>query len=93
MIPNKSTLVEDDDDAVGSDIDARSDAFNLDSALQSRRGTTTTLGDGERKLLQDSQTQVAYLQDRVQQLEEQVRSKDERVSQMQEEQERSQVCQ
>lgn len=94
IVPNKSTLVEDDDDAAGgeSDADARSDAFNLDSVIQSRRETTTTLGDGERKLLQETQSQMSSLQDKVQKLEELVRSKDEQIAKLQEEQTQSQVC-
>lgn len=80
MVPNKSTMVEDDDDLAGleDDYDTRSDAFALDGVL-SRRGTTTTLGDGERKLLADSQSQVSALQEKVDKLEELVRSKDEEL--------------
>lgn len=86
MVPNKSTLVEDDDEVAGldSDADARSDAFALDSVLQSRRGTTTTLGEGERKLLQETQAQVSSLQEKVQQLEELIKEKDEQVLKLQE---------
>ncbi|KAJ5174849.1 uncharacterized protein N7482_000726 [Penicillium canariense] len=80
MVPNKSTMVEDSDDMGGDDDDdARSDAFALDAVL-SRRGTTTTLGDSERKLLLESQTQVSALQDKVEKLEEQLRMKDEELS-------------
>ncbi|KAJ5933458.1 hypothetical protein N7454_005787 [Penicillium verhagenii] len=80
MVPNKSTMVEDSDDMGGEDDDdARSDAFALDAVL-SRRATTTTLGDGERKLLLDSQAQVSVLQEKVEKLEELVRCKDEELS-------------
>ncbi|KAF3387223.1 Protein SPA2 [Penicillium rolfsii] len=80
MVPNKSTMVEDSDDMGGDDDDdARSDAFALDAVL-SRRGTTTTLGDSERRLLLESQTQVAALQDKVEKLEEQLRAKDEEIA-------------
>ncbi|KAF9884318.1 component of the polarisome [Aspergillus nanangensis] len=86
IVPNKSTMVEDDDDMAGTedDYDARSDAFALDAVLQSRRGTTTTLGDGERKLLADTQSQVTSLQDKVNKLEETLRSKDDELSTYQE---------
>lgn len=80
MVPNKSTMVEDSDDmGAEDDEDARSDAFALDAVL-SRRGTTTTLGDSERRLLMESQSQVTALQDKVEKLEELVRSKDEELA-------------
>lgn len=81
MVPNKSTMVEDSDDMGPEDEDdARSDAFGLDAVL-SRRGTTTTLGDSERRLLVESQAQVSVLQDKIEKLEELVRSKDEELAQ------------
>jgi hypothetical protein len=81
MVPNKSTMVEDSDDMGPEDEDdARSDAFALDAVL-SRRGTTTTLGDNERRLLVESQTQVSALQDKIEKLEELVRAKDEELAQ------------
>ncbi|KAJ5959995.1 Spa2 homology (SHD) of GIT [Penicillium vulpinum] len=81
MVPNKSTMVEDSDDMGPEDEDdARSDAFALDAVL-SRRGTTTTLGDSERKLLLESQSQVSVLQEKIEKLEELVRSKDEELAQ------------
>ncbi|CAG8074807.1 unnamed protein product [Penicillium nalgiovense] len=74
-------MVEDSDDMGPEDEDdARSDAFALDAVL-SRRGTTTTLGDSERRLLLESQTQVSVLQDKIEKLEELVRSKDEELAQ------------
>lgn len=85
IVPNKSTMVEDDDDMAGvdDDYDARSDAFALDAVLQSRRGTTTTLGEGDRKLLADTQSQVSALQEKVNKLEELLKSKDEELSKLQ----------
>ncbi|KAJ5684344.1 uncharacterized protein N7477_000689 [Penicillium maclennaniae] len=80
MVPNKSTMVEDSDDmGADDDDDARSDAFALDAVL-SRRGTTTTLGDSERKLLVESQSQVSALLEKVEKLEEQIRAKDEELA-------------
>lgn len=92
MVPNKSTMVEEDDDLAGieDDYDTRSDAFALDGVL-SRRGTTTTLGDGERKLLADSQSQVSALHEKVEKMEELVRLKDEELSKSQGEQEKTSV--
>lgn len=82
MVPNKSTIVEDSDDIATDDDDARSDAFALDAVL-SRRGTTTTLGDNERRMLVDSQSQVSTLQEKVDKLEELVRLKDEELARSQ----------
>ncbi|KAL4869288.1 hypothetical protein BDV12DRAFT_86064 [Aspergillus spectabilis] len=86
IVPNKSTMVEDDDDAAGTedDYDARSDAFGLDSFLRSRRGTATTIGDGERKLLADTQSQVSTLQDKVSKLEDMLKTKDDEITKFQE---------
>lgn len=85
IVPNKSTMVEDDDDAAGTedDYDSRSDAFALDSFLRSRRGTATTIGDGDRKLLADTQSQVSTLQDKVSKLEELLKTKDEEIAKSQ----------
>lgn len=93
IVPNKSTMVEDDDDGVGTedDFDARSDAFGLEGVL-SRRGTTTTMGDGERRLLADTQTHASTLQEKVEALEELVRIKDEQLAKYQNGQDKSQVC-
>ena len=92
IVPNKSTMVEDDDDAgTEDDYDARSDAFGLDAVL-SRRDTATTFGDGDRKALTDAQAQAAALQEKVDKLEELVRSKDEELSKHQNGQDKSEVC-
>ncbi|KAL1966579.1 hypothetical protein VTN77DRAFT_3990 [Rasamsonia byssochlamydoides] len=96
IVPNKSTLVEDDDDGAGieDDYDGRSDAFALDGVLQSRRETTTTLGDrdGDRdkKLLEETQSQVSSLQERIEELEGLLKQKDEEISRLREEQGKSQ---
>ncbi|KAL4998810.1 hypothetical protein BDV10DRAFT_64278 [Aspergillus recurvatus] len=85
IVPNKSTMVEDDDDAAGTedDYDSRSDAFALDSFIRSRRGTGTTIGDGERKLLAETQSQVSTLQEKIGKLEELLKTKDEEISKFQ----------
>lgn len=94
IVPNKSTLVEDDDEAGGveDDYDTRSDAFALDGVLQSRRGTGATLSERDKKLLADTQSQVSSLQERIEELEELVKSKDQEISRLQEEKDKSQVC-
>ena len=88
IVPNKSTMVEDDDDAGGTedDYDARSDAFALDAVLQSRRGTGATLADADRKALAETQSQVSVLQDKVNKLEDLLKSKDEEISKYQDDQ-------
>lgn len=88
IVPNKSTMVEDDDDGAGTedDYDARSDAFALDAVLQSRRGTGATLADADRKALAETQSQVSALQDKVNKLEDLLKSKDEEISKYQEDQ-------
>lgn len=85
IVPNKSTLVEDDDDGAGieDDYDGRSDAFALDGVLQSRRETATTLGDRDKK--------TTSLQERIDELEGLLKSKDQEISRLQEEQGKSQV--
>ncbi|KAL4979674.1 cell polarity protein [Aspergillus desertorum] len=86
IVPNKSTMVEDDEDAAGTedDYDSRSDAFALDSFIRSRRGTGTTIGDGEKKLLAETQSQVSTLQEKISKLEELLKTKDEEISKFQE---------
>ncbi|RAL11290.1 putative cell polarity protein [Aspergillus homomorphus CBS 101889] len=88
IVPNKSTMVEDDDDAAGTedDYDARSDAFALDVVLNSRRGTGTTLGESERKMLAETQSQVSFLQEKVTKLEELLKLRDQEISTYQEDQ-------
>lgn len=95
IVPNKSTMVEEDDDVAGieDEYDRRSDAFALDSVLQSRRGTTTTLGGSDKdKKLADSQAQVSTLEQKIEELEESLRAKGLELSTRQEdEQARSNV--
>ena len=81
IVPNKGTLVEDDEDgSTFDDDDRRSDAFALDKVLQSRRETTTTLGGSDRdKKLADSQAQVSTLEARVVELELELKKKDEEM--------------
>lgn len=90
IVPNKSTLIEDDDETgPEDDYDGRSDAFALDGVLQSRRDTTATLAD--KKLLEETQSQVSTMQERIDELERLLKSKDDEISRIQDEQEKSQV--
>ncbi|PGH12450.1 hypothetical protein AJ79_04286 [Helicocarpus griseus UAMH5409] len=91
IVPNKSTMVEEDDgdDDGGAyeddDLDRRSDAFALDKVLQSRPGTTTTLGGERDKLLAESQERVSGLEKQVEDLKGELRAKTEEVEGIREE--------
>lgn len=68
IIPNKSTMVEDDDDD------------NMSDVYGGRRDTTYTsrsagASEKDRKALEESQTQVGELQNKVKDLEDQLRDK------------------
>jgi hypothetical protein len=82
IVPNKSTLVEDDDETAGAEDghDRRSDAFGLDRVLQSRRETATTFAEQDQKLLADAQSQVSSLQEKVKELEGSIESMDQELS-------------
>lgn len=72
IIPNKSTMVEDDDDE------------NMSDVYGSRRDTTYTSRSGgfsekDRKALADSETQVGELQSRLQELEEQMHDRESKL--------------
>jgi hypothetical protein len=86
IVPNKSTLVEDDDETPGpeDEHDRRSDAFGLDSVIQSRRGTNTTLAEQDQKLLADAQPQVSSLQEKVKELERLIESMDQELDTLRE---------
>lgn len=93
IVPNKSTLVESDDDAAGTedDYDSRSDAFGLEGVLPSRRGTGTTLAEKDKKLLADSQSQVSSLQEKIDELEALVKAKDAEIIKLKDDQDQSRV--
>lgn len=94
IVPNKSTLVEDDDDQSGldEDDDSRSDAFGLEGAgagLASRRNTDTTsrsvaVSERDKKTITEYQTQIGQLQGKLEDLEGQIRRKDAELSNLQE---------
>lgn len=91
IVPNKSTLVE-DDDSTGFDEDdeanRRSDAFALDKVLESRRGTEATLYTGfseqDRKKLTETEAQVATLRSTVQELELLLQTKEREIGDLRE---------
>ena len=74
IIPNKSTLVEDDDDQTGPEDN--NDVYGL--GLGTRRDTSSTSAQSERdrKTILDGQSQIRELQGKVSSLEKSVRDKD-----------------
>lgn len=87
IVPNKSTMIEDDDDASGLDepYDRRSDAFGLDgaaSSIASRRDTSATSRSNasrDAKMLADAQAQVADLQERNDALEGSLKKREDEI--------------
>lgn len=76
LIPNKSTIVEDDDDDISSEI------------YGSRRNTSMTSrsmggSDKDRKAIAGLESQVGDLQGKVEELEGQVRDKDSAIDKLQ----------
>ena len=84
IVPNKSTMVEDEDDisAIEDQYERRSDAFGLDGQVgSSNRDTSMTSRSGtssnrDGKLLAEAQTQLADLKDQIEDLESSLRRKD-----------------
>ena len=94
IMPNKSTMVEDDDEYSASGYqDRRSDAFGLDgiaASLPNNRDTTATSRSAgslgrDAKLVVAAQAQVAELQEKVDELEQKVRKKDQDIHRLEEE--------
>lgn len=87
IVPNKSTMVEEDDDIAGLDepYDRRSDAFGLDgaaSSIASRRDTSaTTRSNTSRndRMLADAQAQIADLQERNEALESSLKKREDEI--------------
>jgi hypothetical protein len=93
IMPNKSVMVEDEDEYGGvGDQDRRSDAFGLDgivASLPSNRDTTATSRSAgssgrEAKLLEAAQAHAAELQERVNELESSVNAKNEEIRRLEE---------
>ncbi|PVH93289.1 cell polarity protein-like protein [Periconia macrospinosa] len=76
IVPNKGTMVEDDDSAGDDD-----DAFNLEGAAARRQTNKSMKGMGEaqEKMISDLQSQVSELQNKIGSLEEQLKSKEDEV--------------
>ncbi|KAI9844647.1 MAG: component of the polarisome [Thelocarpon superellum] len=86
IIPNKSTLVEDDDDQTGaSDEDFDSYSLGPDARQSSNRHTNRSADSVERdkKLIAEFQSEADGLQEKVTDLEERVHEKDEEITRLQ----------
>jgi hypothetical protein len=85
IIPNKGTMVEDDDDQSDDDD---GDAFDLEGAAarQSRRQTNKSLKSinvAQDKIVTDLENQVTQLQEKIESLEGTIREKDSKIQQLQ----------
>ena len=90
IVPNKSTLVEDDDDQSGveDDEDNRSEAFGLEGAGTGRRDTDTTsrsmaVSERDKQAIADYQVQLGQLQEKLEDVEGQMRRKDSELTRLQ----------
>ncbi|KAI1870954.1 hypothetical protein JX265_005994 [Neoarthrinium moseri] len=74
IVPNKSTMVEEDDD--GND----SDAMNRVSKRSADTGVSGALSEPDKRQLDESQAQVRDLQSRLESIEDQMRKKDDELN-------------
>ncbi|KAI9730669.1 MAG: component of the polarisome [Cirrosporium novae-zelandiae] len=91
IVPNKSTMLEEDDSDEGA-MDEEYDSEFLDGSVasnrNSRRDTSTTnksyglTSDRDRKLIVEYQSQVGILQEKVDNLESQLRTKDSELNRL-----------
>lgn len=74
IVPNKGTMVEDDDDS-GADDD---DAFNLEGAAARRQTykSAKSMSEAQEKMISDLESQVSELQGKVDSLQDSLRDKD-----------------
>ncbi|KAH8813147.1 hypothetical protein F5884DRAFT_672598 [Xylogone sp. PMI_703] len=89
IVPNKSTMVEDESGAEDNDDDD-GDAFGLESAARNR-DSKKSLGGSEtdKKLIDDYQAQVAELREKLDAMEDTINRKDEELKNALEEKERA----
>ncbi|KAI6082464.1 hypothetical protein F4821DRAFT_246974 [Hypoxylon rubiginosum] len=81
IVPNKSTMVEEDDDISGSNDE--NDAFRMGNRDSKRSiGTSGGTSEVDKKLIDDYQNQVRELRDKVDSVEEQLKKKDDELAQL-----------
>lgn len=85
ITPNKSTMIEDEDEMAGVDsrYERSSDAFGLESALTSPRSDRDTSATSHSLGSKTGQFQMAGLEAEINELKEQLRAKDEQLQQAQ----------
>ncbi|ORY70200.1 uncharacterized protein BCR38DRAFT_481346 [Pseudomassariella vexata] len=81
IVPNKSTMVEEDDDVVG-DNDEDTDAFGLERVTdrESKRSAGTVTSEADKRLLEDSQAHARDLQSKLDSLEDALKRKDDELT-------------
>ncbi|KAI1081854.1 hypothetical protein F5B20DRAFT_35865 [Whalleya microplaca] len=80
IVPNKSTMVEEDDDGVGSNDDDN-EAFGLENRASKRSiGTSGGTSEVDKKLIDDYQLQVRELREKIDSMEDQMRKKDDELN-------------
>ncbi|KAI1415111.1 hypothetical protein F5Y13DRAFT_12404 [Hypoxylon sp. FL1857] len=82
IVPNKSTMIEEDDDVAGSN-DEENDAFRLRNRESKRSvGTSGGASEVDKKLIDDYQNQVRELRDKLDSMEDQLKKKDDELTRL-----------
>ncbi|XDG08932.1 hypothetical protein ABKA04_008547 [Annulohypoxylon sp. FPYF3050] len=80
IVPNKSTMVEEDDDIGGSNDESDFRSRNRESKRSI--GTSGGLSEVDKKLIDDYQIQVRELRDKIDGMEDQLKKKDDELAQL-----------
>lgn len=82
IVPNKSTMVEDDDDPTGGEDNDDEDAFGLESAARSRdsKKSSGERSEADKKLIESYEAQVAELREKLGTTEDSLRQKSEELA-------------
>ncbi|EJT74509.1 hypothetical protein GGTG_08349 [Gaeumannomyces tritici R3-111a-1] len=94
IVPNKSTMVEEDDDddsPLSPRSTSRGDALRLNAQNLPRSGgnePSSALSDADRRLLDDYEIQVRELKEKLESMQEDIRKKDEQLESIQDDQRR-----
>ncbi|TGO29344.1 hypothetical protein BPAE_0016g00680 [Botrytis paeoniae] len=81
IVPNKSTMVEDDESGPEDNDDDDGDAFGLEGAARDRESKKSIGGSEiDNKLIDDYQSQIAELQERLDSMEDDLKRKDDELN-------------
>ncbi|CZS98948.1 related to GRIP1 associated protein 1 [Rhynchosporium agropyri] len=80
IVPNKSTMVEDDETGGEDNDDDDGDAFGLEGAARSRNKSLGGSSETDKKLIDDYQLQVAELRDKLESMEDTLKQKDDELN-------------